>query len=127
MSGITTKIKPYLLLHISILIYTLSGVASKFASRENFLSIRFLLFLGLEVFILGIYAILWQQVLKKIKLSVAYANKGATLLWSLIWGILIFRESFSRFNIIGIILVIAGIILVNFGDLDSEEKSRKDA
>ena len=51
--------------------------------------------------ILGIYALLWQQVIKKFELSVAYANKAVTLLWALIWGIFIFHEKITVFKTAG--------------------------
>ena len=48
-----------------IVVYTLSGIAAKFASGFEFLSFEFIACYGAEIFALGIYAILWQQVLKK--------------------------------------------------------------
>ena len=69
--------------------------------------------------ILGIYALLWQQVIKKFELSVAYANKAVTLLWALIWGIFIFHEKITVFKTAGILLVMAGIFILN----SEEEKS----
>ncbi len=102
-------------------IYSISSVVSKIASGKEFLSFEFLLFYGLDVMILGIYALLWQQVIKKFELSSAYANKAITLLWTLIWGIAIFREQITPGNVIGIVLVMAGIFILNSGD-GSEEK-----
>ena len=75
------SLKMLLLLQGIVMIYTLSGVAAKFASGTGFLSLKFILFYGLEIFILGIYAILWQQIIKRIDLSVAYANRSLALLW----------------------------------------------
>ena len=69
--------------------------------------------------IFGIYAMLWQQVIKKFELSVAYANKAVTLLWALIWGIFIFHEKITVFKTAGILLVMAGIFILN----SEEEKS----
>ena len=33
----------------------------------------------MELFVLGIYAILWQQIIKKFDLTVAYANRGVAI------------------------------------------------
>ena len=97
----------------SIMFYTLSGVAGKFASAHGFLSLPFILLYGVEIFILGVYAIVWQQIIKRVDLSVAYANRSLSLLWSMLWSALIFKETISLQNIIGIVVVICGVMLVN--------------
>ena len=95
------KIKQLVILQAIIMIYTLSSVVAKFASGEEFLTFKFIVFYGLEILILGIYAILWQQIIKKFDLSIAYANKAMSLLWSLLWAILFFKESITVKNVIG--------------------------
>jgi uncharacterized membrane protein len=111
-------IRDILLLQLIVAIYTLSGVAGKFASGNSFLSWRFVLFYGAEICILGVYALLWQQIIKKFDLSVAYANRSIALLWSLIWAILFFHEKVTVQNMIGVLIVIAGTILVNIDDAE---------
>ena len=110
------KIKDIIILQIVIAIYTLSTVFAKFASAEEFMSFKFILFYGIEILILGLYAIIWQQLIKKFDISVAYANKAMGLLWSIIWAILIFKEIITIKNIIGVIIVIIGTIIVNSED-----------
>lgn len=112
----SVKIKELLILQFIIMIYTLSSVVAKFASGEEFLSFNFILFYGLEILILGIYAILWQQIIKKFDLSVAYANKAMSLLWAMLWAILFFKENINIKNVIGVIIVIIGTIIVNKDD-----------
>ena len=118
-TNITTKkdkkkfIKNIIILQVIILIYTLSTVTAKFASNEEFLSLKFILFYGIEIFILGIYAILWQQIIKKFEISVAYANRAMSLLWSIVWAIVFFGEQITLKNVIGVIIVIIGTIIVN--------------
>ena len=102
-----------ILLQLVIMIYTLSGVAAKFAAGYEFLSMGFILCYGVEIFILGLYAIFWQQIIKRVDLSVAYANRSIAILWSMIWAALIFGEHISVQNIIGVLLVIAGTMIVN--------------
>lgn len=117
------KILWLFILQISILIYTLAGIAGKFASMEDGITIKFMaLYLG-EIVILGLYAIIWQQVIARIDLSIAYANKGAALVWSLIWAIAIFEETVTVWNIIGIVIVIIGIALVNGKDDNKESNN----
>lgn len=106
-------IKNILILQAIILFYTFSTVTAKFASNEEFLSFNFILFYGLEIFILGVYAILWQQIIKKFDLSIAYANRAMSLLWAIAWAIIFFHENITINNIIGVIIVIIGTIIVN--------------
>lgn len=108
--------KDFLMLQAVFMIYSISSVVAKFASGNEVMSFKFILFYGLDVLILGIYALLWQQVIKKFELSVAYANKAITLLWALIWGILIFKEQITVGKVIGILLVMAGIFILNGGE-----------
>ena len=106
-------IKNILILQAIILFYTFSTVTAKFASNQEFLSFNFILFYGLEIFILGVYAILWQQIIKKLNLSIAYANRAMSLLWAIAWAIIFFHENITINNIIGVVIVIIGTIIVN--------------
>jgi len=102
-----------LMLQAVFLVYSISSVVSKFASGRELFSIGFLLLYGLDVLVLGVYALLWQQVIKRFELSVAYANKAVTLLWALVWGIFIFHEEITPWKVAGILLVMAGIFILN--------------
>ena len=106
-------IKDILILQAVIAVYTLSTVFAKFASGESFLSFKFIMFYGIEILILGLYAIIWQQLIKKFDISVAYANKAMGLFWSIIWAILIFNEAITIKNVIGVVVVTIGTIIVN--------------
>ncbi len=109
-------IKNIVILQAIIGIYTLSTVAAKFASNQEFFSIGFIICYGIEIFILGVYAILWQQIIKKFEISVAYANRAMALLWSILWALVFFHEEITIKNIIGVIIVIIGTIIVNRDD-----------
>lgn len=115
------KIKLYLILHFVLLFYSLGSICSKLASGKQFLSFEFILFYGLAIFILGVYAISWQQIIKKIPLNVAYANKAVTLVWGMIWGMIIFKESISLANIIGSVVVLMGVLLMVTGGEKKDE------
>ena len=97
---------------------------AKQASGQPLFSVGFFGFYGAELLILGIYALLWQQMIKKFELSVAYTNRAMALLWSLIWAVVIFKDNITVKNVIGVALVIGGTIIVNGGrteeDLTSE-------
>ena len=106
------RIKYLALLHVIIFVYSLSAVCSKFASGLPFFSFKWCALYALIIFILGVYAILWQQILKKMPLNLAYANKSLTLAWGMIFGALIFRETITPQNVIGAITVLVGVILM---------------
>lgn len=100
-----------LLLHLLLAFFSLSGICSKSAAAEPFLSLRFCVFYGGTIVILVVYAIGWQQIIKRLPLTTAYANKAVTVVWGLIWGVIFFGEKVAPRKCIGILLVIAGIVL----------------
>lgn len=111
------SVKSIVVLQLVVAVYTLSGVTAKIASGFEVLSGKFILFYGLEIAVLGVYAILWQQIIKRFDLSVAYANRAMAILWSLVWSVLFFHEHVTVKNVIGVFIVLAGTMLVN---LDGE-------
>ena len=113
--------KSFFVLHILLMLYSLSGVCSKFAAKQTFFSIGFFTFYALLILILGIYAIGWQQIIKRIPLSTAFANKAVTVIWGLIWGIIIFGERITAGTIIGVLLVMCGIVLFAYSDITSNK------
>ena len=110
--------KYMIILHILLGVYSLTGVASKFAAGEEFMSFKFILFYGLSLFGLFIYAFVWQQIIKHMPLITAYANKGVTVIWGILWGYFIFSEEITIRKIIGAIIIIAGIVLIVTADED---------
>ena len=106
------KVNNYLFLHLLLLLLSFSSVFSKMASQNSFLSFKFCLFYMIALMILGIYAIMWQQVLKKFTLTSAFLNKSITIIWGMIWGFIFFKEAITVNMIIGAIFVFVGISLV---------------
>lgn len=107
------SLKNILVLQAVVIVYTLSSVVAKLATGEEVFSFAFFLFYGLEIVILGIYAILWQQMIKRFDLSVAYANRAMAILWSAVWAVVLFRESLGIKQLIGIAFVVVGTVIVN--------------
>lgn len=103
-------------LHVLLLLYSLCGVCSKLASGEAFLSFRFCLFYGASLTILAVYALAWQQILKKLPLTLAYANKAIGLVWTLIWGMLLFHEILTWKKLLSVLCIMGGIILFSMAD-----------
>lgn len=102
----------FLALHISLLLSSLSGVCSKMAANQSFLSFGFFLYFGLVLVIMFVYAVVWQQILKRMPLTVAYANRPVSLVWGMIWGALIFKERITWNMILGAGIIFLGIYLV---------------
>lgn len=117
------KLGNIIFLHSIIFLYALTSLCSKFASGMEFFSLEWILVYGLQIFILGIYAILWQQILKRMNLNFAYANKSIALVWGMLFGVLIFKESISVWNILGAVIVLIGVIVMVTGDDEKEEKN----
>lgn len=117
------KIQPYLLLHLAVLILSISTICSKFAANQEFMSFGFIAFYTGVILALGIYALIWQQVLKKVPLTNAFVNKSASLIWSLIWGVTFFDETISASMLIGIAIVFCGVILVIIGGKKEESQN----
>lgn len=101
----------------SILFQSFSGILGKYAalsvnleSPVSLLSnVFYLLSLGCMVF----QALVWQQALKHYDLSLIYPLQSLTVFIILIFSYVLFRESISGFNILGICIILIGIFILN--------------
>lgn len=107
-----TKIASFVMLHAILLMYSFCSVFSKLAADADFMSFKFVLCYGLMLAVLALYAILWQQVLKRMPLTTAFANKGIVIIWGMLWGALIFSEAITWYMVVGSLIIFAGIVLV---------------
>lgn len=107
-----TSWKIVLCLHILLFVYSMESVCSKMAAAQEIFSFKFFLFYGLVLFLLFFYALAWQRILKYMPLTVAYANKGITIIWGMIWGALLFEEEITVKTMIGGVIILIGIYLV---------------
>ena len=114
--GSVKSVGKYIQLHLNILLFSLTSVFSKAASiqlNKNGLHAPLLyVFLCLMVINCGVYAICWQMVIKKFQLTTAYAHRSVYLIWSQIWAVLIFKETLTWTNILGMMIVIVGVLVV---------------
>ncbi|MCR4567584.1 MAG: DMT family transporter [Pseudobutyrivibrio sp.] len=118
-------LKWFIILHVIILIFSVNSICSKKAAMYDFLSPKWIMFYAIVIFVLGFYAIAWQQVLKHLPLITTYANKAVTTIWGLIWGYLIFHEEVTVYKVVGALVVILGVYLVVSGDEEVNGKSSK--
>ena len=112
-------------LHLLLAVYSLSDVCSKTAAGAPFMSFRFLFFYGCVLGLLGVYAIGWQQVIRRLPLTVAFANRAVTVVWGIVWGVLFFREQVSPLRLVGAALIMAGVVLFARADGRQAEEERK--
>ena len=101
--------KYFLFLHLILFIYSATGLFTKQAAREIWGSIDFFVcYVGMLVVLL-VYAIGWQQVIKHMPLSVAFANRPVVIVWGMMWGYVVFGEKITIMNIIGALVIVLGI------------------
>ena len=94
------------------MLYACVGICTKMAAQQTMLSWPYMLWFGGAVAIIGVYAILWQQVLRRIELSIAYMFKGTTLIFTMLIAALLFGEIITIPNILGSVIIIIGIVLL---------------
>jgi len=93
------------------LLYACVTIFTKYASQQEMLSGKYFIGLFGAILVMGTYAVLWQQVLKRIKLSTAYMFKGTSLIFVMILAALLFNETISFMNILGAMIIVSGIAL----------------
>ena len=121
------NLRDFAILQLVVLIYTSSTVISKIAaqSAESGKGWTFLLLYGAEIGVLGIYALCWQQVIKHLPLTTAYANKAVTVVWGILLGLAVFGEAVTLRQVIGAAIIICGIVL--FVRADNENREGEDS
>lgn len=103
--------KRYLALIGVNLIYACTCIFTKMASQQEMLSLPYLLWIAGAVGVMGVYAILWQQVISRMMLSTAYMFKGTSLIFVLLISALLFGETITANNLIGSAIIVLGIVL----------------
>ncbi len=105
------KEKYLIALNILFFVYSFTGVLTKAAAREEFFSMPFFLLYGGVIALMGFYAVAWQQIIRYLPLTVAYANKAMIIIWGLLWGVLFFNERVTVGKLVGVFMVFMGIVL----------------
>lgn len=101
----------YLMAFAAIFCESFSSVFLKLAGQEGGLTPRYVFFYLCAIGVMGIYAIAWQLILEKLPLTTAYLRKGVTYVLIFIWAAVIFGEQITIQQIIGIIIIIAGMVV----------------
>ena len=105
------KIIWYISLVLINMLYACVSIFTKLASQQELMSWNYMLCLIGAVGVMGLYAMLWQQILKRIELSLAYMFKGTGLIFVMLLAHVLFGEQITWNNVVGAIIIISGIVL----------------
>lgn len=92
-------------------VYACTSICTKMASWQDTLSWPYLFWIAGAIGVMGIYSLLWQQIIARMPISTAYMFKGTSLVFVLMFSALLFDEAISLNNVIGAVIIIIGIIL----------------
>lgn len=101
----------YALAILAIFFESLTSPFLKLGGRHPFFSPMYLFWFCAAVAILGGYAIAWQLILERMPLTTAYLRKGVSYMLIFIWATLIFHETITLQQVIGIIVIIIGMVV----------------
>lgn len=93
------------------LLYACVTLFTKYASQQEFMSLSYCLGLAGAIAVMGVYAIGWQQILKRVELSTAYMFKGTSLVFVMLLAYMLFGEQITLNNLLGASVIIIGIAL----------------
>ena len=126
--NIQTVLKTTLKIQPAVILFSGVSIVAKFASgmlpagqldmRQKIMAVlsnwRLLGLLALMFLMLGIYAVVWQILIKNAQIAVIYANKSSYLLWAQLAAVLFFGEHITWCNLLGIVIIFSGILLANW-------------
>lgn len=110
------KILPLIGLQLAVLLYAFTGYFTKKAAGYPFLSTQFILYYGGMIMVLGIYAVLWQQFLKRFPLNTCYASRAMASVWTMVIAYFTFKEQITLNMMIGAVVIIIGVFLAVTSD-----------
>ena len=105
------KTKDILFAIFIYVIFPFSSIFMKYASLNERLLYKIILYIC-SISVLAIFSILWQKLLKKVDLTKAYLFKSTTIIWNVLYGIILFNEKIKPTMIAGLLITSIGIIIV---------------
>ena len=100
-----------LLAIVAVFMESLTSPCLKLGGRYPFLSKGYIAWFCLAVLILGFYAVCWQLILEKLPLTTAYLRRGFSYILIFVWATLIFHETITWKQILGIFVISAGMVI----------------
>ena len=111
----------YIILILAVGIYSSVGIFMRLAAAHPFLSGIYIAFVACAVAVLGLYAVIWQQILGRMNLGLAFVFRGLGILFTLLICHFVFSETITMNNMVGAGLIVMGIIL--FAWMDKKDKA----
>lgn len=110
----------FFVLQFMNILYSLNSVLIKIVSSrwesDGLFVFSTIFILIIAIIILGIYALLWQKILSKVDLTVAYMCKGMIIFWGMLWAFVFFGEHISVLNMVGSVLIFLGTYMVTVNE-----------
>ena len=110
------NLKSFVSLHLLFVLYSLTDLFGKMAASYAFDDVRFYLLYAAVLAVLFLYAIGWQQVIKRLPLTTAFSNRAITVFWGRVWGVIFFQEELNVLKVLGAAIVGAGVMLYSRAD-----------
>ncbi len=120
-------VKSFISLHFLFVLYSLTDLFGKAAASFPFNDVRFFLLYGAVLAVLFVYAIGWQQMIKRLPLTTAFSNRAVTVFWGLVWGVLFFQEELNVLKVLGAAIVVAGVVLYSRAEAHELQEAARDA
>ena len=96
---------------VAVFMESLTSPCLKLGGKHPFLSTGYIAWFCLAVMILGFYAVCWQLILEKLPLTTAYLRRGFSYILIFVWASLIFHETITWKQILGIIVISIGMVI----------------
>lgn len=100
-----------LLAALAVFMESLTSPCLKIGARYPFMSAPYIAWFCLAVLILCFYAVCWQLILEKLPLTTAYLRRGFSYILIFVWAVLIFHETITWKQILGILVIIVGMVV----------------
>ena len=113
----------FLLAAFAVFMESLTSPCLKIGSLNyDTFSLGYFFWFGLAVASLGIYAVCWQLILERLPLTTAYLRRGFSYVLLFVWSTLIFHETITLKQIIGIAVICVGMVVSVSDEHGSKEK-----
>ena len=107
----TASFKTIVILLLVNLLFSTVSIAVKYTSMQQLFSMQYFIGVIVVIAMLGTYAIVWQQILKRVDITLAYMFKATGILYVLLYSVFMFGETITVWNVIGASIIITGIVL----------------
>lgn len=101
----------YTLAILAIVFESLSSSVLKMSKDYPVLSPMYLFWFGVALGILALYAVAWQLLLERLPLTTAYMRKGLTYVLIFVWAQVLFHETITLQQYIGMAIIIVGMVV----------------